>query len=275
MVKINQSNLAANSMKCLMCVAMAKVIVPPVAKTVTETIPYISRAIVDIEALKNKPSGECWAVKTKEGVSVEQSCPSPVKSPQTQEKNPQIGTLVQGNEGSYISFNSEQVLFNPGDYKIINEDNFLAAISKYYNTRIKQQLSDQEQKNVILYVIGSADNTDQSFTKMLSNGEVCGAQQDFANMRVHHLVSGSEPDIYSNSSTLHHIGSLYGNKELPELRSRSIQCAVQSQKLPFTVKILKGGIEPRSGQKYRSARLIFFIPSRSRESNTGETPSGI
>jgi hypothetical protein len=274
-LKIKQSNLAANSIKCLACIAMAKVVVPPVAKTVTDTTPYISRAIVDIVALGNKPSGGCWKVGTKDGVSVEQLCPNPVKSPRTQEKNPQVETLVQGNQGSYISFDSEQVLFNSGKYKIINEDNFLAAIFKYYNTRIKQQLSDREQESVILYVIGSADITGRSFTEMLPNSEVCGAQQDFAHMHVHPLVRGSDSDIYSNSSIPHHIGPQYGNQELPELRSRSIQCAVQSQKPPFKVKILKGGIEPRAGQQYRSARLIFFIPSRPRENSVGEAPSGI
>jgi hypothetical protein len=172
--------------------------------------------------------------------------------------------VVKGEKGNYYFIDlkdaeTKEILhFNPGKYTIDSFDRqFSKSINRFYGDVWKIIKQDNRAS---IFLKGSADIIgDASFSAPIEN---VGCQsENFLAIAVHKEVDkGSK--IYEKKPTSQLVeGKEYGNRDLPALRSRFMQCKLQETYSDLHPKILQGSVAPEVGENLRNVSLILFVPS--------------
>jgi hypothetical protein len=152
----------------------------------------------------------------------------------------------------------EILRFKPGKYTIDSFDRqFSKSINKFYSEVWKVIKEDNSSS---IFLKGSADITgNTSFRAPIEN--VRCQSGNFLEIAVQQEVNkGSK--IYAKEPTVQLIeGKEYGNRQLPDLRARFMQCKLQETYGDLNPKILQGSVVSEVGEDLRNVSLILFVPS--------------
>jgi hypothetical protein len=172
--------------------------------------------------------------------------------------------VVKGKKGDYYFIDLKDVKtkeilnFKPGKYTI---DSFDRQFGKSINKFNREVWTIMKQDNrASIFLKGSADSTgDASFRAPIEN---VGCQSDkFLAIAVHKEVNRGS-NIYAKELTTKPVeGKEYGNRDLPDLRARFMQCKLQETHSDLNPKILQGNVAPEIGENLRNVSLILFVPS--------------
>jgi hypothetical protein len=172
--------------------------------------------------------------------------------------------VIKGKKGDYYFIDlkdaqtKEILRFKPGKYTIDSFDRqFSKSITKFYG-EIWEIIKQDNRASIFLK--GSADIAgDTSFRARIQ--DVKCQSDPFLAIVVHQEVNKGS-NIYTKEPTFQLVkGKEYGNRDLPDLRARFMQCKLQETYTDLKPEILQGSVAPEVGEDLRNVSLILFVPS--------------
>lgn len=170
----------------------------------------------------------------------------------------------------------QTILFPAGEYTFNGSNkNFIQALSRFQNEVMNLAM----QGGARIFIRGKADKP--TFSPLTYSDQACGAES-LSKIWYYPKAENSEyyyknqftrkylPTAYSNSNSTAfwseiveflHIAKKYDNTDLPELRSRFIQCQYKKLFPNVQTYLLEGNVADEVDDKLRNATLILFIPN--------------